>query len=437
VNHERPLEEIVPESTFAGLLQRRSDFLVRLSNVLATLAADRWSKSSFYRLASEADALESFLDDFGAKFNRSYALTRELVASVRWLAHAGISVRHFEGRFESYGLPASLDAGDAEALQHSLQKVARFLAESLRVLLERLKGEFERIGVVWSVDVLADDQLAASGARQRLPRNVDQEEILDENQKIAEIASKYIAACSMLGDLGQSEIADADDRRRRLSSVCREEHARVYEATVHNLQSAYDTYIKNTVVESRDPRLTLLRGHLSGALHLLEAVTFLTHFVERHDQGVRDLASVQVISEAVQRSAVQDLILNHLLHWSNHLLQHGRPMAEDLLPSYITLQELQVDLPRNVRLHARPAALIVNIVSHHGTPVEMQVGTHRCNAGSILELLVAVGSNPEANSYTFRGDVNPLRDIALLFESGLGEDGIENLPQALHYLRAN
>jgi hypothetical protein len=204
---------------------------------------------------------------------------------------------------------------------------------------------------------------------------------------------------------------------------------------VHNLQSAYDTYIKNTVIESRDARLPRLRGHLSGALHLLEAVTFLTHFVERHDQGVRDESADKVIGVLVPRSHVQDIILNDLLRWANRLMQSGRPMAEELLPTYITLQELRVELPKNVRLHARPAALIVNIVAHHGTPVEMRVEGHRCNAGSILELLVAVGSHPEAREYVFRGDIHPLRDIGLLFESALGEDGIENLPAALAYLR--
>ena len=40
-------------------------------------------------------------------------------------------------------------------------------------------------------------------------------------------------------------------------------------------------------------------------------------------------------------------------------------------------------------------------------------------------------------AYVFRGDIHPLRDIALLFESGLGEDGIENLPAQLSYLRNN
>jgi hypothetical protein len=142
-----------------------------------------------------------------------------------------------------------------------------------------------------------------------------------------------------------------------------------------------------------------------------------------------------VIARHVERAQVQDVILNHLLYWANVLLQRGRDTAEELLPNYIEMRELHVELPSSLKLHARPAALIVNIVSHHGTPVEMEVAGQKCNAGSILELLINVGSHPEARDYRFRGDVNPLRDIGLLFEHGLGEHGLENLPAQLQYLK--
>ena len=65
----------------------------------------------------------------------------------------------------------------------------------------------------------------------------------------------------------------------------------------------------------------------------------------------------------------------------------------------------------------------------------MEVEGHPCNAGSILELMVAVGSHPEARRFTFSGDEHPLRDIGLLFEHGLGEHGLDRLPGVLSYLR--
>ena len=67
--------------------------------------------------------------------------------------------------------------------------------------------------------------------------------------------------------------------------------------------------------------------------------------------------------------------------------------------------------------------------------VEMEVQGHTCNASSILELMIAAGSHVDARQYTFRGDENPLRDIALLFGSALGEEGIDKLPDQLSYLR--
>ena len=49
--------------------------------------------------------------------------------------------------------------------------------------------------------------------------------------------------------------------------------------------------------------------------------------------------------------------------------------------------------------------------------------------------MVAIGSHPDAREFTFRGDENPLRDIGLLFECGLGEDGSASLAEELSYLR--
>lgn len=433
---ERPLEEVIVEPAFAELLQAHAKPFCELRNALGGRTVQHWTKRDFHQLANEANALESFLDDHGAKFNRTYSLVRELVACTRWLALAGFSLAHLEGRFESYGLNSSLTGSEVDEAQRSFTDARQFLTGSIERLMERLRVAFDRLSITWAPGRLPDGGYGATEVKRRLPRNIGQEELTDDSQRIAEIASKYLAACSMLENLGVQRIADAETRRRKLAAMCKEEQARVYEATVHNLQSTYDTYIKNTVVEGRDDRLPRLRGHLSASLHLLESATVLTHFVERHELEVRGEATEHAIGRLIDRDRVQDLILNHLLYWANAFMLRGRVTAEELLPNYIEMQELHVELPDNLKLHARPAALIVNIVSHFGTPVEMEVAGHRCNAGSILELLVAVGSNPEARQYTFRGDVHPLRDISLLFEGSLGEDGLDNLPAQLQYLKS-
>ena len=231
--------------------------------------------------------------------------------------------------------------------------------------------------------------------------------------------------------------AQLDDEAREawFLARCTEERARVFEATVHNLQSAYDTYIKGTVLEAKDHRLPSLRGHASAAFHLLEGVTMLVHFVERHESGIGEACASSRISELVDRARVREMTLNVLLYWAAEFMSLGRSLAEELLPAYTNVQDLVVDIDESVVLHARPASLIVGIVQRYGTPVEMQVGDTLCDASSILELMIAVGSNSTARRFVFRGDENPLRDIRLLFEHGLGEGGLSGLPEALGYLR--
>lgn len=430
---DRSLEEVIHEREFGALLQARAASFGMLCNTLLESGSKEWGKKHYYPLASEAEAVESFLDDFGAQYNRTFGPLREFIASVRWFALSGFSLGHLQGRFDGYGVANALEADEVADLRRSFQRAGAVIRRSTLNLLAEVQKEARAMGIELPSDGIHENDFADAFTRQRLPRNVGQEQIDDEEQRIAEIASKYASACTMFAGLGVHRVPGAKEREQYLSRVCSEERARVYEATVHNLQSTYDTHVKNTVLEGRDERLPRLRGHLSASLHLLESVTFLTHFVERH--GSRDEVAERRIRALVDRAEVQDVILNHLLYWADRLMRGGKSLAEALLRQYTNVQELVVELPDEIKLHARPAALIVTIVNRYATPVELEVEGRRCNASSILDVLVTVGSHPEARHYVFRGDENPLRDIGLLFEHGLGEHGMDRLPTELQYLR--
>ena len=168
---------------------------------------------------------------------------------------------------------------------------------------------------------------------------------------------------------------------------------------------------------------------------MLEAVTQLTHFVERHEGGIRTDMAEQRLQKLVPRADVRLVTLERLLVWARLFLSAGRDLAEGLLPSYTHMCSLDVALPEGVYLHARPVSLIVGIVSHHGTPVELELAGQRSNAGSILELMVAVGSNAATRELTFHGDERPLRDLDILFQAACGEHGLDALPAELGYLK--
>ena len=427
-------EKLIDEKRFVRLLQAHSEAFFRLTNLLSTQAARTWNKRHFYQLINDADALESVLDDYGARYNRTYAFFTELVASIRWFAHTGYSIAHLLGRLDSYRVEGSTDA-EWEESRADVETGLETIQTCTMRLVEAVRHEADEIGLVLTSGSFPEDDFLPVLARKRLPRNVGQSDLLHEQQKIAEVVTKYLQAREMLNEAGVRRISDADERHKVFGRKCSEEHARVYEATVHNLQSTYDTHVQNTVLEAQDPRLSKLRGYISPALHLLQAVTFLAHFIERHETVIRSEKAKAKIADLIDRSEVEDVAWNTFLYWADRFLQSGVALAHELLPEYTNLVELEVDLPPKLALHARPAALVVGIVNHYGTPVEMEAGGKRCNAGSILELLVTVGSLPGQDTFIFRGDERPVTDIHLLFKHGLGESGLDELPPELSYLR--
>ena len=431
---EGSLEQLVPERDFANLLGSRAQDLLRLTNTLSSLQIGGWTKRLFFLLYSEADELESFLDDYGARSNQSYAAVTELVASVRGFSMAGLSLEHLTRRLDNYQVLESFSEVEADMARGDLSAARDWVQEVLLALLGEIRLEAERHGVHHPKEGHADGELGFPLVRFRLPMDVGLEDIDEEEQRIAEVASKYLQACTMLEEGASGVIEEPGERDSFLRELFTEEMARVYEATVHNLQSTYDTYICNTRLESADGRLPRLRGHVSGTLHLLQAATQLAHFLERHESEVRDDGARGQLARLAPRAQVSNLIVNVLLLWSGRFMAEGRVLAEALLPAYTNLQVLDVELEEGLVLHARPISLLVSIINHYATPVEFEVAGETCNAGSILEMMITAGSKAGERQFRFRGDERPLQDIALLFNHGLGEGGVDTLPPELGYL---
>jgi phosphotransferase system HPr-like phosphotransfer protein len=427
-------DDEIGEADFARLLSERAVPLFGVLEALAELGGHPITRVGYGALLHEGHELESFLDDHGARLNRRFATFTELVASLRSFAITGHSLAHAGARASSYG---SDGWGESRALfLTALDESAAFVQRSVATLGRALLEEAGRVGCASAADVRPAG-LYGDGRRIRLPHDIGLDRVGEDPQKVAELVSHFLQAAEMLEDLRVGEIEDVDARRRWVAENCREEQARVFEATVHNLQSTYDTHVKNTALEAGDERLRALRGHASAALHLLEAVTQLAHFHERHESDVGSARAAALLSTLVDPDEVQHVFVNRLLVAAAAVLSEGRPLAETLLSAYTHVRELFVELPAGVVLHARPVALIVGIVAHFGTPVEVEVGSKRCNAGSILEVLMALGSEPDVSSFVFRGDERPLAHIALLFDHSLGEGESGQLPAELGYLKAN
>ena len=428
---EISLEEILSESDFVPLLKVQAQPMQRLLHLLQETDPGSWSKKHYFRLVDQAQSLESYLDDYGARSNRTTAYLVEIVASLRGFGLSAYSLEHLRTRIDRYGLAE----GAGKDFQEDLESTLVFLRKSLAGLIEAFVAESGRMGIENGETPMNAGQLEEAPVHHHLPANLDEAEVVQEKQKIAEVASCFIDAADQFGAMEVRKLTGLPEMQSYVKERCSEETARALESVIHNLESTYDTYIKNTPVDTSDKNLPLLRGYVAVVLHLMEFVTHQVHFYVRHENDVRDEGSKTKIAALVDKTAVLDRVVNFGLHHADRFMRFGRTVAEAILSSYTNIKTIRLSLPDDVKLHARPASLIVSVVVHYGTPVELEVEGKRCNAASIMQVMITAGTHPHAQKLVFHGDERPLRDLEVLFKGGLGEKGLGELQEQLSYLK--
>ena len=136
----------------------------------------------------------------------------------------------------------------------------------------------------------------------------------------------------------------------------------------------------------------------------------------------------------IDRSEVMRQAVFFCLYQASRILLEIRAKVTELLKSFTEREELELTIPDGGILHARPLSLIVSVVRHHGTAVDMEIEGDETSANSIMGLIMLAGRHPGVRTVAFRGDRRPLHDLRLLFEHGLGEQGTDGFPGELHYL---
>ncbi len=417
---------ILREEDFVPLLETASQ---AFGTLVATVSADPTvlaQPGAVTRLGDAADALETFVDDHGARENATFVTFGELVASTRGICRVRSVCLYLLSRLPRYQL-----GGDTSELQADLEQADGVLDDALVALCGGLVDAAASLGLTWSAgDVESGPSVEV---RRQLPRNLDTDEAIGERQRIAELASRFqaILKASRQLDLGGRRPAEA--LATYVAEHATEERCRWYESAVHNIQSMYDTYVLLTAVEEENPWMRNLRGHVSVARHLLEMATGLVHFYERHENDIRHQGAKLEISRLVSKDGVLDVAVNTCLRQAYLAVEGCSEIADAILQKFSGQQQVSLRMPDGVSLHARPLALIVQIARHHRTPLELSLNGEPCSALSLMGLIMLAGKHPRPDTVEARGDSRALSDLSLLFEHGLGEQG--DLPEQLRYLR--
>ena len=419
---------------FLPLLAAQAGDLPLLANGLMESNPEQWTQRQLHHLYGGTTDLEAFLDAHQARQNKAFFRIREIVALVRWLAAGTIPLLHLHSRLHLYSVPRVEWAKNE--LSPELRKAALELGEIIGKTLQGLRDEWVRCELAWPDGALRMDSLGQGKRAKTLPKDrVSAAPEREWDSAGARLAGTFLTLAEGVAPFLAHPRPDAVQIREFMQRFCTEEMARKAEARIHSFQSSYDTHVAGSAEEENHPSLETLRGLGSMALHFSEMVTALTHLYERHDFYDRQGESRQVFRAMVGEDKICSIIVNYGIKNGWECMNEGIPIAKELI-SALTLQgEVELELPEGVQLHARPLSLFAHIAQKHGTPLTMVLGGESANAASIMQMLILAGSHTKYRKVTFVGDQAPLKDIQSLFEARLGEDGMEDFPTHLGYLR--
>jgi len=397
-----------------------------------------FTKKLFSRLIASSQILEDFLDYHGAKNNKDWYYYRELSAAVRHLSIGSYSQKHVLNRLVFYKLV------NTEDFEKEGRATFNFLIKSLMKLAPVILDEARRLNIPVPDDNFDTFEFPGVATDDLLDYDIDDEDKDLQKKNIVKIASEFLSIARNFDHLGFYEPYDLKKLLEIVPYKINEVEIRRFEMLVHNLQSAFDTYVIHGGYRFGNRKLKELRGCFSVVFHLLQMMGRLLHFHERHlhEAGYKNIYKrvQEQLLLLVNPEVLLDRTINYGLYYVCHFLTTGKDLAGEILNENIESSSITVGIPVKLGFHSRPSLLVAKIVQHYGGQVELCIGKDKFDASSVLDIQWAGGKIQKENitEVKFEGDIRALRDIKILTTVNYGEDTMGKgvpLPKELGYLK--
>jgi phosphotransferase system HPr-like phosphotransfer protein len=416
----KSLTEPITEEEFLELAQERCQDFLKISHFLDK-SHEPFTRRFYAHLIEESEELESFLDDYSARDNKTWYFFSELVACTRNIAKVAFIVTHVLNRYSAYALKED----EADDFIRDARNVSRLLDDTVLSLYEGIKNEAQIAGIRLQSETVKEDLFGEVYPQKRLPYTIDEEEDLDVQKIVVKIATEYLIVSEKFAAFGwDPEESLGEDPKNAIPDRINEEMSRELIALIHNLESGYDHSVRHTPLESQDEALKTLRGHISIPLHLLSIVNWLSHLYQRHVLALKYEKARSRITAIIEASDMFRTVMNFALYYTNSYLETGKELANDLLTKYTERDTCELRVPQRLGFHLRPATLVAKCAKYYGTKVFIIVDGHRYDASNVLNITLAGGliARKGYETVLFEGDKRVLKDLKLLSECNYGED---------------
>jgi hypothetical protein len=402
------------------------------------LTQGHFTKKLYSKCIGTSMVLEDFLDFHGAKNSTTWFFYRELTATIRHLSLAGYCQIHINSRLGFYNLP------DSDQFAQKGLAAGTFVNSCLVRLAPVLIKEAQRLKIAMPETRFTSTNFPSIITPQMLKSDIGDQAGDTQQRHIVVIASEFLSIADRFEELSFFEPYSREQIERLVPRRVNEVEIRRFEMLVHNLQSAFDTYVIYGGLRLADTKIKRLRSFFSIVFHLLQFIGRLLHLYERHlhEAGYKDIykkVQDQLVS-IIEPATLLDHCINYGLFYVCHYLNRGRDLAREILNENIARTRIRVGIPIKLGFHSRPSLLVAKIVQHYGGQVDLVVGEDRFDASSVLDIQWAGGKIHKENitEVEFEGDSRALRDIEILSKVNYGEDTMGKgvpLPNELDYLR--
>ena len=175
------------------------------------------NRKCYSSLIQQAELLESFLDEHGARQNKTWSFFTEFVASIRNLVIATFYIRHLMDRYPFYNLRDS-DEQKSRFFEDA-QTVLEFLNQSILHLYEECLRAGKKNNLEFSDDTVDPDQFSEVEVNKQLPKNAEDEQIKEDEERIIDMFEKMSNVASMMEDMNSRVRQKEGDLKRIVPEI--------------------------------------------------------------------------------------------------------------------------------------------------------------------------------------------------------------------------
>ncbi|MBN1446182.1 MAG: hypothetical protein JW957_08785 [Candidatus Omnitrophica bacterium] len=349
------------------------------------------NRELIFAVMREVDEIETFLDDYGASHNKKFFYFRELIGSIRWINIVIFQGLHLLVRIDSYHI--EIAPGEKEDFKKRLKKTITFYLYELKNLAVELKGEAEKYGFKKNRAKFGEQTTLVQMQKKILPPDLNENIIKEKDERVFEVLVKFLENSEAFNIFVCSVNAEEE-----ITEAVTEEVLEKYRSIFNQLESLYDTYLKNTEIEKNLYDLRKIRSYIAITLHLLEIGKALVHFYERHSDKVSRYSTAVQISSLVNKRKIKETLRNLVLEYSITFLLKGKDisvkifgkMGRDADEFIYATKKMIIPSHRLEDFHLRPIMPVTQIAGKYEIDTHLYYNRNKYNLKSPIEMAIAI-----------------------------------------------